>query len=192
MEFRLMTAAERALWYGSDFSEAFAPNERKPLPDIEKLIAAGRYELWGLFDGFDMAGYAALWKKEGLPLVLLDYLGVSAGRRNRGLGSEILHRLKDRVPLLVTEAELPRPGDSREENCLRRRRIAFYERNGFTPAYKMATCGLGWQALLSGAASHALSDIMHWHKELYGPEREDVLVPLPPGHVPPLPYWMKQ
>lgn len=191
MEFQPMNTAERSAWYTGDFAEAFAENERKPLADIENLIADGRYELLGLFEGGIAAGYAALWKKAGVPLVLLDYLGVAAPRRNRGLGTAMLALVRQRCPLLVAEAELPRPQDSPEENALRRRRIAFYERSGFVPAYEMATCGLGWQALVSGAQDHELRSIMRWHRELYGPERRDVRIPLPPGERPEMPYWMK-
>ena len=48
---------EREMEHGDahELSEAFAPNERKPLADIRCLIAEGRYELWGLFDGEKMA-----------------------------------------------------------------------------------------------------------------------------------------
>ena len=30
------------------------------------------------------------------------------------------------------------------------------------------------------------------HKEIYGEEREDVIVPLERGVTPPVPFWMKQ
>ena len=138
-----------------------------------------------------MVGYAALWKRAGIPLVLLDYLGVASARRNSGLGSEILHRLTALKSPLVTESELPVEGDSAEENHLRLRRIAFYKRNGFSPAYEMATCGMRWQALTVNAALFPMAHIMRWHRALYGPERTDVRVPLGRDEVPEMPYWMK-
>jgi len=187
---RPMTEPEIRAWYASDFAEAFAENERKPLADILDLVSRGRYRLLGLFDGARMAGYAALWRREDIPLVLLDYLGVSAALRNGGLGAEILRRLRAGGFPIVTEAELPVPGDTEAENALRERRIGFYRRNGFTPAYEMATCGMRWQALLAGAEDLALPDVMAWHRALYGPERTDVRVPLPSGETPEMPYWM--
>lgn len=191
MEFRPMTAEERARWYVGDFAEAFAQNERKPLPDIENLITQGRYELLGLFGREGLLGYAALWTQKDIPLVLLDYLGVTARRRNGGLGTEMLRLLKARHRLIVTEAELPLPGDSDEANAMRLRRIAFYERNDFVPSYEMATCGLRWQALLNDTKSYALPDVMFWHKALYGPGRTDVRIPIAPEEIPEMPYWMK-
>lgn len=189
--FRPMNDAEIRSWYISDFSEAFAENERKPLDDIFSLIRNGRYELWGLFDTTSMLGYAALWKDADIPLVLLDYLGITSTRRNSGLGSEILHRLTALNFPLVTESELPVEGDRAEENHLRLRRIDFYKRNGFSPAYEMATCGMRWQALTVNTTLFPMADIMRWHRALYGPERTDVRVPLGRNDIPEMPYWMK-
>ena len=191
MVFRQMTPAEIECWYHTLFSEAFAENERKPLRDILALADEGRYELWGLFDDGDMLGYATLWKRPGIPLVLLDYLGVSAALRNGGLGAGILARLKAHGFPIVTESELPVPGNTDDENEIRRRRIGFYRRNGFVPAYEMATCGMRWQALLANTEGLDPADIMVWHKTLYGTERTDVKVPLGPDEVPEMPYWMK-
>jgi hypothetical protein len=188
--FREMTEAEINIWYQTDFSEAFAENERKPLPDILSLVDSGRYRLFGLFDSRGMVGYAAIWLHRDIPLVLLDYLGVRSGLRNGGLGSCMLGRLKAAGFPLVTESELPVTGDSEEANALRLRRIGFYRRNGFSPAYEMATCGMRWQALLVNADNQALSDIMAWHRALYGPERTDVRIPLGPDETPEMPYWM--
>lgn len=188
--FRLMTPEEITHWYSAELSEAFAENERKPLADILALIKAKRYELWGLFDGRRMLGYAGLWLHPEIPLVLLDYLGVSAPLRGGGLGARLLSLLRDRGGPIAVEAELPVPGDGDEANRLRLRRIGFYCRNGFTPAYEMATCGMRWQALLTGAEAFPLHDVMAWHRALYGPERTDVRVPLAPGEKPEPPYWM--
>ena len=189
--FRRMTEEEIDLWYKTDFSEAFAENERKPVADILELIRQERYELWGLFKGPRLIGYAALWKREGIPLVLLDYLGVTAALRSRGIGAQILDVLISQGHPIVAESELPVPEDSEEANKIRARRIDFYRRNGFAPAYEMATCGMRWQAMLANADGLDPADIMRWHKELYGPERTDVKVPLGPDETPELPYWMK-
>ena len=193
-------------WYSRELAEAFAENERKPLDDIFSLIEQDRYEIWGLFaqetdaqdggpDGGTPAGkligYAALWKRPGIPLVLLDYLGVTAALRNGGTGSEILRLLKDMNVPIVAESETPVEGDTEEANLIRRRRIAFYERNGFAPAYEMATCGMRWLALTVNTEGLEACEVMRMHRDLYGPEREDVKVPLGPDEVPEMPYWMK-
>lgn len=178
-------------WYDTQLCEAFAANERKPLQEIQNMIANGQYELWGLYDeGARLLGYAAIWKREGIPLVLLDYLGVDVRYRNCGLGSEILEELRAQGRLTVTESELPVPGANEADNELRRRRLAFYGRNGFTPVYEMATCGMRWQALVISHTTEDKEDLMRWHRSLYGPERKDVRIPLNIGEEPLPPYWM--
>ncbi len=183
-------------WYDTELTCAFPPNECKPLPDMEALIEAGQYEILGLYDGPALLGYATLMACPACPgYVLLDYLGVTAARRNGGLGAHILSLLKQRyesTSLVITEAETPVPGDDPAENALRLRRIAFYERCGFTPVYEMATCGARFQALVLGKAPLDLSPVMTAHRAIYGPNRTDVQVPLPPGATPKLPHWMKE
>jgi len=190
MDFRLLTEMEIRNWYESELTRTFVPQECKPLDDIFRLIAEGRYEIWGLWEGASLLGYACLWKQPNLALVLLDYLGVTAARRNEGLGGQLLRLLQAQGRPLVTESELPVTGDSDEENSIRLRRIAFYQRNGFTAAYVMATCGMAWQAL-TFVPGLAPDEVMYQHKALYGPQRTDVVVPLPPGQSPEMPYWMK-
>ena len=186
-----MTRQEAEYWYLCELCTAFLPQECKPFADICALQEAGRYELWGLFEDHTMLGYAALWKASDIPLVLLDYLGVTASRRNSGFGAEILKRLKEQGRPLILESELPIDGDREENNQLRLRRMNFYCRNGFSPVYPMATCGMVWQAMLYDPTNADIADIMRWHRALYGPKRTDVQVPLPAGKTPELPYWMK-
>lgn len=193
--FRLMSETERAYWYAQLLPEGFAPNEIKPREDVERLLAEDRYEIWGLFAdeaGSLPAGFACLWKRAGIPLVLLDYLGVTRRLRNGGWGAWMLGQLKAQGRPLVAESELPVKGAPEEENRLRQRRLAFYERNGFAPAYEMATCGMRWQAFLAGADAYRREDVMRWHKQLYDETRTDVKVPLGPDETPELPYWMKE
>ena len=90
MEFKPMDKQEIRNWYGREFTETFPPNEQKPLAFILELVDAGRYTLLGLYDGETLLGYASLQTHPDYPsYVLLDYLGVTAVRRNGGLGSHI-------------------------------------------------------------------------------------------------------
>lgn len=193
MDLRPITAPEQ--WYAAELSEAFPPSERKPLADILALMAAGRYELLGLYDGEALLGYATLWMEPAdTSCILLDYLGVTAPCRGSGLGQEILRRLTERYQgrsLLLLESECPVEGGSPEENTLRRRRLSFYTRCGFRPIYQMATCGLRFQAF-TDAPPVDLAPVMAVHRAIYGPGRTDVKIPLAPEESPPEPpYWMK-
>ena len=184
-----LTAEQLSALYESELKAAFPPQELKPLKAMLNLMAEKNYHALGLYDGDELAGYALLWLEPGIPFALLDYLGTTRARRNEGLGSDMLLRLEQQGRPLVAEAEFPVPGDSDAENALRLRRIQFYIRNGFTPAYIMSTCGMVWQALLCGTVE-PLENIMAQHKTLYGDVRTDVVIPLPEGQTPQPPYWM--
>lgn len=196
MEFRPVTGGALRDWYDRELTQAFPPNERKPLPNILALIDQGRYEVWGLFDGDTLLGYATLWMEPAdKSCILLDYLGVTAARRNGGLGSQIVRMLAERLAgksLLLIEAERPVEGDDPAENALRRRRLAFYERCGLIPAYDMATCGMRFTTFLPERPAD-LAPVMALHKAIYGPVRTDVKVPLGPDELPPgPPAWMEK
>lgn len=188
-----MTRAELPAWYAQELCEAFPPNERKPLEAFFALMDEGRYELLGLYEGNMLLGYAGMWSSPDYPdYVLLDQLGVTAVRRGGGLGGSILARLEERCRgrvCIITEAECPVPGAPAEENALRQRRIAFYERAGFCRTYEMGTCGARFQTLVLGPAGEE-KKLMEAHRAIYGPNRTDVIVPVRPDEALEPPYWM--
>lgn len=196
MDLRRLTGRELIPWYEQELTEAFPPNECKPFGDILALVDQGRYEVWGLFDGDALLGYATLWMEPAdKSCILLDYLGVTAARRNGGLGGQIVRMLAEQLAgksMLLIEAERPVEGDAPAENALRQRRLRFYERCGFVPAYDMATCGMRFTTFLPELPAD-LAPVMALHRAIYGPARTDVKVPLGPDELPPgPPGWMKK
>lgn len=194
MELRTMTKAEIKTWYETELVEAFPPHEQKPLAAILDLLEHDCYDVLGLYDGHALLGYAAIVSRPELGYVLMDYLGVTAARRNRGLGAEVVRQVGERYHHragLLTEAECPDQSCSEAENALRLRRLGFYQRCGFVPAYEMAGCGIRLQVFLLGSAPEDLGPVMADHRALYGPLRTDIKIPIGPGETPEPPYWMK-
>lgn len=195
MDFRAMNEQEIPVWYVQEFTKTFPPNEQKPLPFILELIADGRYTPMGLYDGPSLLGYATLQTHPDCPgYVLLDYLGVTAARRNEGLGARILALLEEKLrgtACLIVEAESPVPGDTAEENGLRLRRIGFYERCGLRRAYEMGACGIRCQVLTQGkpGSTEALEAA---HRTIYGDGRPDITIPLGPNETPAPAHWGKR
>ena len=146
--------------YHEHLSHAFPRMERKPLSAMEKLMAAGRYEALGLYDGEELAAYALLW----------DDLAVCRDKpRGHGYGTAalrlLLDRCRDRRGLLV-EAEAEEPGAEAEENALRRRRLAFYRRGGFRDlGYTARIFGVPYAMLVSGQSDQA--EAAEAHRRLY-------------------------
>ncbi len=157
--------------YQEDLTKDFPPAERKPLAAMEKLHYAGRYDLWGLYDGGDLAAYALLWHDPDGGFVLLDYLGVCRSRpHGAGIGSAMVKALMERyghTEGILVEAEAPEgDGADGEEEALRARRLAFYRRLGFRDlSYVAKIFGVRYAMLLSGERSEA--EAMEAHQRLY-------------------------
>ena len=181
-------------WYSQEFIQTFPPNEQRPLHFILELIAGGRYTLMGLYNGPSLLGYASLQTHPDCPgYILLDYLGVTAARRNEGLGGHMLSLLEEKFrgkSCLIVEAESPIPGGDEAENALRNRRIGFYERSGLQRVYEMGACGIRCQVLTLGnpGGPDVLAEA---HRTIYGPGRPDITIPLRPDETPAPAHWGK-
>jgi len=196
MHLREMSLHEIELWYKNELMNTFVEQERKPQSVILDLINKGEYKVLGAYDFDDLhieqlTGYATFAIKSDVPMLLLDYLGVTIKKRNTGIGSQILKSVCSffHESAIVLESELEVDGLSAAENELRRRRINFYLRNGFRAVYEMATCGLRWQALFFSAEEMPMEEIIGYHRTLYGTDRIDVVIPLCKGEVPPPSMW---
>lgn len=133
MELRLPTPEQLQTVYDRDLKEAFPPAELKPLPAIQRMWKEGWYAPWCLFDGGEIVGQCFLWL--GHPgWALLDYLCVSAGARNGGLGSVMLKKLAEAEPDTVIFGEVEVPADA-PDPAMAERRLSFYARNGLRTAY---------------------------------------------------------
>ena len=132
MTLREMTLEELKALHRTELHEAFPPSELKPFAAMKTLYAKGVYHPLGAYDGEALLGYALLWDAPGTKYVLIDYLGVPAAMRNRGLGGQVLRGLGERFADydgIIVESEAPEGGP---EDGLRRRRMDFYRRAGFS------------------------------------------------------------
>ena len=151
MELQPLTKAELTALYQNEMTADFPKSELKPLRAMLRLMDLGRYDPLLVTEGGRPLGYALVWLPEGREGALLEYFGVLRGKRNGGLGSRILALLAERYGQVFGEAEAPGPDASPQENDLRRRRIAFYERNGFRVLdYQCALFGVRFHCLYRG------------------------------------------
>lgn len=200
MKNRVLRVEEYENWYDRHLCADFPANEIKPLEDVINLQQSGKYDVIVYEDGHQIIGYATIWKCKGNTAYLLDYLGVPKTLRNKGIGRKILKNLKKTVTemeektniCLILESETPFEEDSSEENQIRKRRIGFYERNGWVKMYEMATCGMRFNAMSYESIPDNLDEIKEEHKKIYGESRTDVIIPLAKGENPPLSYWMQE
>ena len=198
MELQLLNKEELTALYQNEMTADFPRAELKPLRAMLRLMDMGRYDPLLVTDGGRPVGYALAWLPENRKGVLLEYFGVLRGLRNGGLGARILALLAERYGQIFGEAEKPNSDDP-AENDLRRRRIAFYERNGFRVLdYECALFGVHFNCLYRGPeADDRKVEAMHRavYAGYFSPAHMEryIQLPLRPGEaVKPAPEWVEE
>ena len=198
MELKQLDKQELEILYTNEMTADFPKSELKPLRAMLRLMDLGRYDPLLITEGGEAVGYAMIWLPPEGKGALLEYLGVLRGRRNAGLGTQILSLLGDRYGALFGEAEEPNSDDP-AENDLRRRRIGFYERSGFRVAdYECALFGVRFHCLYCGPETDDRA-VEALHRSVYAsyftPAHMEryIQLPLRPGEaVHPAPAWVEE
>ena len=166
MELRIATPEQLRMVFRRDMLAAFPEAELKPLSAMERLWAEGWYKPYCLFDGEEIVGEAFLWL--GHPgWAIVDYLCVSAHRRNDGLGGEILRLLQQAEPgtVLFGEAEAP---EHAPDPAMAQRRLGFYARCGLrTAGYDTAMFGVHYKTLYLFDGDVDEAQLMREHTFIY-------------------------
>ncbi len=166
MEMKLPTPEQLARAYEMDMKAAFPPAELKPLWNIEAMCRDGCYRPWCLFDGGEVVGECFLWL--GKPgWALLDYLCVSAHRRNDGLGALLLSELikAEAGTVILGECEAPIHA---ENPSLAERRLGFYARNqARTAGYDTELFGVHYKTLYWSTEPVPDEKLIRQHQFIY-------------------------
>lgn len=110
------------------YEEAFPEVERKPKDVMEFLAEQHKMEIYAIEDCGEFIGLAVNMKEENM--ALLDYFAIAPDKRNSGYGSRCIRLLLEKFhdQKYIFEIEMQ---DAKAENAEdRRRRKAFYLRNG--------------------------------------------------------------
>ena len=198
MKLKLLTKEELTDLYREHLTSDFPRSELKPLKGMLNLMDRGVYDPLLVLDGETPVGYAMVWLSADRKGALLEYFGVLRGLRNGGIGSRILALLAERYGQLFGEAEAP-SSEIPEENDLRRRRIAFYERNGFRVLdYDCALFGVHFNCLYRGPETDDRA-VEAMHRSVYlawfsGSHFERYIqLPLKPGEaIIPVQEWVEE
>lgn len=156
------------------FEFSFPPEERRSL-EVQRHVTDEKelFTTFALYDADRFAGLLTCWQGPGF--VYVEHFATSPEVRGRGIGSEVLHRLSAlSSDPVVLEVELPR-------DELSRRRIGFYERNGFRlwsdsfyvqPPYQAGCAPLPLHLMVRGEGLDEQRDferIRRWlYAEVYG------------------------
>ena len=198
MELQLLNQEELTVLYQNEMTVDFPKSELKPLAAMLRLMDMGCYEPLLVTENGKPVGYALVWLPEDRSGALLEYFGVLWGLRSAGLGTKILGLLVERYGQIFGEAEAP-CSDDPAENDLRRRRIAFYERNGFRVLdYECALFGVRFHCLYRGPETDDRK-VEAMHRGVYAgyfsPAHMErfIQLPLKPGEeIHPAPEWVEE
>ena len=103
--------------------DSFPADERRTMENQKKLLSEEKYELLGCKKEGKLLSFFALWQFEDF--LFIEHFAVDKKARNGGLGAVMLSGLQkmNRKKIIL---EVEPPADE-----LTKRRVAFYERNGF-------------------------------------------------------------
>ena len=103
--------------------DSFPPDELRSRAEHKALLDRPDYRVYAHYEEDELLAFLTVWTMEGFSFV--EHFAVRSDRRGSGLGSRLLGKLQSTLKTrLFLEAELP-------DTELARRRIGFYERNGF-------------------------------------------------------------
>ncbi len=122
----------RAL-YRERLTRDFPRSEIKPFFAIRAMVRRGCYLCLTVKDGGETVAYLFCLIDRANRVLFVDYFAVDSARRGGGVGSEALRLVGEAFPDMdiLLEVEDPARAANPQEELLRRRRIAFYERAAF-------------------------------------------------------------
>ena len=102
---------------------SFPPEERRSMEEVRRVLCGDLLEMLTLEESGRILGLLQVWNLE--ELVFLEHFAMHPDYRGRGLGAKMLQAVWDnwQKPMIL-EVEPPK-------NEIQRRRIGFYQRNGF-------------------------------------------------------------
>lgn len=103
--------------------DSFPVDERRTKEAQKSLLSEDTYSLYGYRKEGQLAAFFAVWEFKDFAFV--EHFAVKKEARNGGIGAGLLQQLLRQLnKMVILEVELP-------ESELAKRRIGFYERNGF-------------------------------------------------------------
>lgn len=109
--------------------EAFPKEERVAFPLLCVMAARRGTDFIAYYSAGKPVGISFSAEYDGAAFIL--YLAADSAERSKGYGSRILDRLKARYQNCFIALNIEPPDEAAENSVQRRRRMAFYEKNGF-------------------------------------------------------------
>jgi GNAT superfamily N-acetyltransferase len=125
MNFRDLKSAPKEEWafIYSQYCLTFPVDERRNEQQFYALFTSEHTRIFGIDSNHNAMGYFVTWPMRGF--LFVEFFEIYQIFRSTGLGARALQELKKQYTILVLETEPPSMGG------VAKKRIEFYERNGF-------------------------------------------------------------
>lgn len=117
------------------YKKDFPVFERMPFFHLKRLFEQNRIEVLFFKEEAKIYGYMVTARGKN-NYILIEFFAILEEYRNKGYGSTCLKLCKEYyqdAKAIILEAEKRGLGKNEEENRIREKRIAFYEKNGYQP-----------------------------------------------------------
>ena len=147
----------------SEMEKSFIRDEIRDRDEALDTLNDEKYSIYHVVDGDTRVGFMTVWELSGF--AFLEHFVTYEFFRNKGYGHRALSLLKEKFESIILEAEPP-------HEDIQKRRISFYERNGFIkndfpyiqPPYRASDTGV---RLILMSYPLSLCDPDPYVKEIY-------------------------
>ena len=137
------------------YRQAFPAYERKPFSLIRSMHKKGKSDVWYFEKNKEFAGLVFTINSDDA--ILIDYLAIAPTKRGRGIGSEIIAKLREYYVEKGIFVEIESVFDECDNLDERLRRKQFYLNNGMVPM-KVMSILFGVEMELQGIDCHLTYD----------------------------------
>lgn len=139
------------------YETAFPVEEQIPWPDLMQLLGNMPLDFTAYYDGAVFVGLTIVYRRPTFNWFW--YFAVSENLRSRGYGQQILTRLLDRYKASSNILDMESPEQICANREQRRRRHAFYLRNGFRDTgVGRSFDGIDYTIMMSGPGTFTMAD----------------------------------
>lgn len=130
------------------YFEAFPKKERMPFPMMVAMSKLWNTQFLGFYDGDTPCGF--IYLAANRKIVFVMFFAVDKRLRSKGYGSLILQQIRNKYPNKKIIISIEPCDDNAPDIEVRKRRKAFYLRNGYKETgYKMKLNGIVQEIIIS-------------------------------------------
>lgn len=131
--------------------EAFPNEERIPSDRIINFCLNLNCDFWGIYDEKEFAGFIVILPNKELKIAYICFFAIDSKYRSKGFGTKTLQEVSKKYSEFQLVLDLERIDENAKNIEQRKRRLAFYERNGYRRTnFGMTYFGVDYEILFNG------------------------------------------